>query len=118
MKILLLWLGLICCGVANGLIYDCVKTPVSYCYIGIVSVCALSMLVIHRHYTKSWCKRKEEKESDYPLVFVGTAAISVLVGVESILVMRSEGGSCGFFIGCLTVFIASCIAAMREKSYA
>jgi hypothetical protein len=117
MKILLLWLGLIGCGVANGVICDHVQTPVSYFMIGAVCVCVFSLLMIHRRYTKNWCAYVDEKESNHPSVFRGSILLSLLAGVESVLVIHSDA-SYGFFIGCLTVFIASCVAAMREQTYA
>ena len=54
MVIFLLWLGLVCCGVANGLVYDHVQAPQSYYYMVISSIVAVILLVVHRVYTRNW----------------------------------------------------------------
>jgi len=117
MVILLIWFGLICCGVANGLIYDHVLAPQSYYYMMIPSIIAVILLIVHRVYTRHWYGPTDEGDPHYTIMFGGSATISFIVGVSSLFAIRTGEVSWGFFIALLTMFIAFCIARMREVIY-
>lgn len=115
MVIFLLWLGLVCCGVANGLIYDNVQTLQSYYYMVIPSAIAVMILIIHRICTRNWCDSGDNHHSS---IFGGSAVISFVMVIASLFASHTGDVSSGFLVGCLTVMIAFSIAAIKERSYA
>lgn len=117
MVIVLLWLGLICCGMANGLIYDHVEAPQSYYYMMIPSIIAVILLVVHRIYTRHWYSPTDESDPHHTIMFGGSVAISFIVGLSSLFAVRTGEVSWGFFIACVTMFVSFCIARMRESAY-
>jgi len=114
MVIVLLWLGLVCCGVANGLIYDHVETFQGYYYMMIPSMVAVILLIVHRIYTRNWYGPTGKGNPHHPSIFGGSAAISFIVGFASIFAVRTGEVSWGFIIALVTMFMAFGIASLRE----
>ena len=122
MVIALLWFGLICCGVANGLIYDYVNVPQSYYYMVIIGVINAVILVYHRVYTRDWCTpkkklKKNERREEHFQVFGLSALFSVGVFASSLLTAKTGETSWGFFIGSTMVMVSFFIATARESYY-
>ena len=117
MGIFLIWLGLICCGVANGLIYDHVQAPQSYYHMVISSIIAIILLIVHRIYTRNWHSPTDEADPHYTVIFGGSAIISFIVGFASIFAVHTGEVSWGFLIALVTVFISFGIASLREMHY-
>ena len=122
MVIGLIWIGLICCGVASGLIYDHVEVPHSYYYMVIPSAIAIMLLVIHYHYTMDWCKPRNKAKKNgirhqHFQVFGLSAMFSAAAFLSSVLSVRSGETSWGFFIGSAMVAVSFFIATARESNY-
>jgi len=117
MVIFLLWLGLVCCGVANGLIYNHVQTPQSHYYMVITSITAVILLIIHRVYTRHWYGAIIEGDEHHSSIFSGSAVISFIVTLSSLFAVHTEEVSWGFFVACMTMLLAFTITAMKERSY-
>ncbi len=116
MVIFLLWLGLLCCCIANGVIYDCVQTPDRFYCMGAVGLVAIVILTIHCIYTRHWVPVKEAMYRNSP-VFTMSAVISLAICGTSLLSIHMGECSWGFFFASLTAFILYGIAAIKEKSY-
>jgi len=116
MVIFLLWIGLVCCAVANGLIYDHVNVPDKYYYMMIVCLVAAVLLVVHRIYTKHWYPIKDVNSQHGP-IFIASMFTSFVVGGSSLFAVHVGEVSWGFSFGCLTGFILFGIAASKENSY-
>jgi hypothetical protein len=112
MVMFLLWLGLVCCGVANGLIYDHVQTPECCYYMAITSIIAVILLIIHRVYTRNWYA-----EDHHSSVFGGSAVILFIVTLSSLFAVHTGEVSLGFFVACMTMLLSFCIATIQEMSY-
>ena len=116
MVIFLIWLGLLCCCIANGEIYDCVQVPERFYYMGVVGFVALIILTIHRVYTRHWGPVKDAMYHHSPVFVMSTVTSFVLSGT-SLLAIHVGEASWGFFFASLTAFILYGIAAIKEKSY-
>ena len=122
MVIALLWIGLICCGVANGLIYDHVEAPQSYYYMVMIGVVNVILLIYHCIYTRDWCKPKEklwknERRQEHFQVFELSAMFSAAAFLSSVLTSQTGETSWGFFIGSAMVMVSFFIATARESYY-
>jgi hypothetical protein len=122
MVIFLLWLGFVCCSVANGIIYDHVSTPERYYYMVIPSIIAIVLIIIHRVYTQNWCnKNKKNKKkcevSHHFQVFGLSAMFSAAMFMSALLCVQTDETSWGFFIGSVSAFVSFCFATSRESSY-
>lgn len=122
MVIFFIWLGLICCSVANCLIHDCVSTPGRYYYMIIPSVIAIILLVFHRIYTREWCKslkktNKKIQEQQRFQVFGLSAMFSAMAFLSAVLAVQTDEGSWGLFAGCATAMVSFFVATARESYY-
>jgi len=122
MFIFFIWFGLICCGVANGIIFDHVNTPERYYYMVVSSAVAVILLVVHRIYTQDWCKlkkrtKKNEKVEHHLEIFGISAMLSGPLFTASVLSAHTGDTSWGFFVGNTTAFVLICIATVRESNY-
>ena len=117
MVIFLIWVGLICCGVANGFIYECVNSPVRFYYMLGVVLVILALLAIHRIYTRNWYDPVDEIDEHHPRIFSSSTAISFIVAVITLLSAQACDAPWGLFIGAMTILVAFCIATVREFSY-
>lgn len=119
MVIFLLWLGIVCCSVANGLIYDHVSAPERYYYMVIPSVIAVILLIFHRIYTRNWCelKKKNGKVHYHSQVFGISAMFSSAMFLSTLLCIQTGEMSWGMFMGSVTAMVSFFIATARESHY-
>jgi len=122
MVIAFLWFGLICCGVATGLIYDHVQAPQSYCYMVAIGTVDVILLIYHCVYTRDWCKpkkkvKKNERRQEHFQVFGLSAMFSAAAFLSSVLTSQIGETSWGFFIGSAMVMVSFFIATARESYY-
>ena len=122
MVIALLWLGLICCGVATGLIYDHVQAPQSYYYMVAIGTVDVILLIYHRIYTRDWCKpkkklKKNERRQQHFQVFGISAIFSIAAFLSSVPFLQTGECSWGFFIGSAMLMVSIFIATARESDY-
>ena len=54
MRILLIWLGIVGCGIANGFLYSGFGTPENFVFVLCSSALCAFLLIIHRRITKDW----------------------------------------------------------------
>lgn len=116
--IYLIWSLFICCGVANGIIYENVSAPVMYGYMSIVIVVAIALLIVHRIYTRDWDSPIDEGDKHYPTIFTESFAILFLVAIASLLFAQSSGVVWGAFVGAMTTLVSVSIASVWEMRYA
>lgn len=117
-----LWFGLICCGVAVGLIYDYVQAPQSYYYMVAIGTVDVILLIYHRVYTRDWCKPKKKvkkngRRQEHFQVFGLSALFSIGAFASSLLTAKTGETSWGFFIGSTMVMVSFFIATARESYY-
>lgn len=116
MVIFLLWLGLLSCCIANGVIYDSVQVPERFYYMSVVGIISLVLLTVHRIYTRRWVPVKEAMYHHSPVFMMSTVTSFVVCGT-SLLAIHIGETSWGFFFASLTAFILYGIAALKEKAY-
>ena len=122
MVIALLWLGVVCCGVANGLVYDYVRIPESYCFMASIGTINIVLLIFHRFYTQDWCKSKKKGKKNtrfqyHYQIFGFSAMLSIGAFASSLLSAQAGETSWGFFIGSFEVMVSFFIATARESYY-
>ena len=117
MKIFLLWIGLICCAIANGVIYDYVDGEQKLISMMIPSGIALILLIIHRIYTRNWTKPIDDKHPSYPTVFTVSTGITFFVGVIILLSVKTNDASWGAAVGVGSAFVFFAIALLKEMKY-
>jgi len=111
MKIFFIWLGLICCSVTNGLIFDKFMMPEVLLLMCVPTFICVWILYIHRKVTKNWQPYISPRAGDRFPIFALTF-FSVLV--YSILASYTQS----VFIGIITLGISSFIAFCKEIKYA
>lgn len=109
--------GLICCGVANGLICTYVKSPERNTWMVVVMIICCVLLVWHWHATKSWCDAKKrdynvDYDEDHPRIFIRSFFIALIL-----LVLACFIGHMGFVAALVTLLAAFAVAARRETMY-
>jgi hypothetical protein len=125
MVIFLIWLGLVCCSVANCLIYDYVSAPGRYYYMMVPSIIASILLILHRVYTREWCElQKKTKKTNkktyvqrHAQVFGLSAMFSAAAFLSAVLAVQTEEVSWGVFAGSATAMVSFFIATARESYY-
>jgi len=119
MGIFFIWLGLVCCSVANWLIYDYVSASGWYYYMMIPSVFAIILLIVHRVYTRNWSypKKKDGKIHYHFQAFGVSAIFSSAMFLSTLLCVQAGEMSWGAFIGSTTAMVLSFIAMARESKY-
>ena len=117
MKIFALWIGLICCAIANGVIYDYVDENHKLIGILIPSIIALILLVIHRIYTRNWTKPIDDKYPGYPTVFTISTGVSFFVLIITLLSVKTNDASWGAAVGVGSAFVFFLIAWLKEMKY-
>lgn len=117
MKITLLWVGFVCCALANGLIFDYVNDTEKYNYMMIVGVIALILLIIHRIYTRKWYIPKEKSDPQHSMVFGLSAGVSFFIGIIVLLSVKTNDASWGAAVGMGTAFICFLLAYLKEYKY-
>lgn len=137
MVVVLVWLGLICCSAANGIIWYFDEIPDAYMLL-VLLLCAV-LIVVHRHCTRKWCKARAKEngrtegvygdyDEDHPSIFLISGAISsglmlvcgvlLLISIffgSAIASYSSIISSC--FVGLLTASIFFAGAFLREAMY-
>lgn len=122
MVIFFIWLGIVCCSVANCLIYGYVSAPGRYYYMMVPSVFAIILLIFHRIYTREWSypKKKDKKDGKihYRFQVFGISAIfSSAMFLSTLLCVQTGEMSWGAFVGSATAMVSFFIATARESYY-
>ena len=117
MKIFLLWIGLICCAIANGVIYDYVDEEQRLISMMIPSIIAVILLIIQRIYTRNWTKPIDENHPSYPTVFTVSTGVTFFVCVITLLSVKTNDASWGAVVGVGSAFVFFAIALLKEMKY-
>ena len=105
--------ALICCGIANYLIFHSFSGSEMYFCMLLVALICLILIIVHRHQTKSWCSEHKDYDEDHNMIFVPSAFVSLVVifiGIVGRLPLD-------FFVGILTFGIPCVIIGIREIDY-
>ena len=115
-KAFLIWCGLICCSVVNGLLYH-VGQEVDLVKVLMVLPCvgAIYLLYIHRKISKDWTTSPTNPWIEYRFpIFSLTLFLSLVITV----ILWFESESChAVLAGFITSTVTSAIAFWREKDY-
>ena len=135
------YFGLICCSVANGLIWYFKEIP-DICMLAVLLICVF-LILLYRHHTKKWCKNEDEQnhsndedihrdddnyrdyDVDRPSVFIVSffvAAVFLLILCLSLILILCLSvpyseivSSCA--IASLTAVVFFAVASLREARY-
>lgn len=117
MKVFLIWLGVICCGIANGLLYSNLEMPKNLIFMSLVCAVCIVLLLFHRRITRDW------KISSYvPVTWhefhLPVFRITMLLSFFFLLILifRYQYYEV-HIVACITILIASFIAYKKELSY-
>ena len=115
MKIFFIWIALIFCSIANGLLYD-VGRVVSYEYVLMIIPCMLiiCLLYIHRIETKDWSPHPDPWSGYRFPIFSLTLLLSLCALMLMWVAHKNDSST---MVGLITIAIASFIAFIREKDY-
>ena len=110
MKILLTWLGVIGCGVANGFLYTRFGSPENLVFVLCASAVCVALLIFHRLISKNW------KASDgfrFPLFRI---SLFFSLFILTMLFIMQEATTTGI-VACISVALASFMGHIRERQY-
>ena len=117
MKIFLLWIGLVCCSIANGIIYDNVDCSERFNYILIPCIIASILLITHFIVTSKWEKTINNGRSLHPTVFSISAGVSFFVLIITLLSVKTNDASWGAAVGVTSAFVFFVVASLTEVRY-
>ena len=115
MKIFLIWLGVIGCGVANGFLYSRFGMPENLVFVLCASAVCTALLIIHRRITKNW-KAPDDPWSEgfrFPYFRI---SLFFSVFILIMLFILKEANSTGI-VACISVALASFVGYIRESRY-
>ena len=119
--IFIVWLALICCSIANGILFACKELPYRWIYIICSSLVGLFFLCIYNHHTKKWCKNIEGNQSiryDNKYHYRDPLFYSSAMASFIFLIFGCVAGiNPGIIVGIVTAFVLFAIAAIRESKY-
>ncbi len=107
----LIWIGAVCCGIANGLICSFVSAPAKYFFMLCVVLICVLLVLCHYHRTKEWLKDSDFDDCHYPIFTVSTIVLAILAVVSLFF-------SFEIFIGVATSFVTFVFLTIREVDYA
>lgn len=110
MKIFLIWIGLICCSVANGLVFGNIPMPEKLLLMCIPSFLCVWLLQIHRRVTRKWKPYLSPWDGDRIPIFTISFFVTAIYAV--IFPLSTPTG-----VGMITMGIASLVAFLREIRY-
>ena len=108
----LVWVSLVCCGVASGAIYSQVAPPQKYVYMGLVLLVCFVLVWIHRHFTKHLVDENRDYDEDHSPIFIASSVTAVIVALFALIV-----GYVDVTIGLLTAGVGFVLASIRESMY-
>lgn len=105
--------ALICCGIANYLVFHNFFGPEMYFCMLLVALICLVLIIVHRRQTKSWCSEHKDYDEDHSMIFVPSAFASLV----AVLVCVVGCAPLDFFVEILTFGIPCVIIGVREIEY-
>jgi len=114
------WIILICCSAANGLIYSDELLPHKYLYMAGVLVVSAVMIIFYYRHTKSWCiegefGHKRDYYEYHESIFIRSLVIVILMVFISLIYFKRISG--GLWVGEIMACISFSICSIREAKY-
>lgn len=112
-----IWIALICCSVANGLIYSHEFLSYRYLYMAGVSLISVMLIILYYRYTKSWCRSEDEIQcvhyyEYHESVFIRSFMLTILMVIIALFCFPG-----GVLVGLITAGICFLICSFREVKY-
>ncbi len=115
MKIFLIWLGIIGCGIANGFLLSGFGFPENLVFVLCSSIVCAFILFIHRRVTKDWRPHLDPwTEVPHVPIFSITLSFSIFIAVL-LFIFREDNVT--NIVACVSVAIASYVAYKKELDY-
>lgn len=117
MGIFFIWLTILCCGAANGFLFEHYGMPENFIFMLIPSLVCVLALCWHRKITKSWEPPLDKWDWDkyhFPIFWVSMCIFAVIFLFLTFMHIPHKGG---ILISLGTVIIASFVAYIRESRY-
>ena len=115
MKVFLIWIGIIGCGVANGFLYAGFGTPENLAFVLCTSIVCAFLLIIHRRVTKNWKVPDISWTDGFHFPFF-RISLFFSVFILIMLFVMQEATTTGI-VACISVALASLIGYTRERKY-
>ena len=119
MRIFIIWFMVICCGVANGLLYSKLKTPQNFVFMSLVSVVGIVFLLFHRKITRNWRVSSKNAPIIWSEFHIPVFRITMLSSLYFLVLLMFK---CQCYetqiVAYITILIASFIGYERELNYA
>lgn len=115
MKIFLIWLGVIGCGVANGFLYAGFGTPENLAFVLCTSIVCAFFLIIHRRISRNWKASDDPWTEGFRFPFF-RISLFFSVFILIMLFILKETNSTGI-VACISVALASFVGYIRESRY-
>ncbi len=115
MKVFLIWLGIIGCGIANGFLYSRFGTPENLVFVLCASVVCADLLIIHRRITKNWKASDDPWTEGFRFPFF-RISLFFSVFILIMLFVLQEATATGI-VACISIALASFIGHTREQQY-
>ena len=115
MKVFLIWIGVIGCGVANGFLYTRFGSPENLVFVLCASAVCVALLIFHRRISKNWKASDNPwiEESRFPFFRI---SLFFSVFILIMLFIVEEVTTTGI-VACISVALASLIGHTRERKY-
>lgn len=105
------WLGFVCCGAANSVIYSYVQSQEKYVYMFVIlGLCSL-LVLIHRYCT-DWIEDNRDYDEEHFPIFTSSSVIAIGFALISLII-----GYVGVSLGLITAGIGFALASVRESMY-
>jgi hypothetical protein len=109
----LVWVGFVCCGIANGVIFSETASPEKYFYMAVVLLICFVFVGIHRHFTKHLVDENRDYDEDHRPIFLASAVAAVIVALIALI-----AGAIALSVGLLTAGVGFTLVIPRESNYA
>lgn len=109
--LMFIWLGVVFCGIANGLLYYYVTSPDKYIYMSVVALLCIGFIILYYHHTKNWSNNMDYDEDRRP-VFTYSA-----FGVCLIVIFASVYHLSGVSVAGFTILFPFLAMNNRESMY-
>lgn len=123
MKVFLIWIGIIGCGVANGFLYAGFGMPENLAFVLCTSIVCAFLLIIHRRVTKNWKVPDIPWTDGFHFPFFRISMCFSVVGLVMFLAVlfiseeKNETEIVAKIISCISVALASFVGYVRERQY-
>lgn len=115
MRIFLIWLAIIACGVANGYFFSSFGHPENLVFLLCSSIVCAIVLLVHRRITKHWRVPLDPWAEGFHFPVFRLSLFFSVFALIMLFIMREINSF--VIVTCVTVALASFVAYMRETRY-